>query len=97
MLSDKPLGVAQVQRPHRQVDGVAAEVGQAAVAEVEPPAPAEGMIDVFLEGAHGRRPDPQVPVEARRNGIFARGAAFVGVDADAPLVDLADLAQRRPG
>src|SRR5205823_674264 len=58
-----------------------------------PAAPVVGMIDLLLEGAHRRRPDPQIPVEARGYGVLARRAPFVSVDADAPVVDLADLSQ----
>src|SRR5439155_27227906 len=92
-VQDELVGITQVGGALRHVHLAAAEVGEASSAEVEPVAPTCGAIGVLLEWPQGRGTDPEVPVEAGRDRVFALGNAFVGGDADAPVVNLADTAE----
>ncbi len=93
-IHDQFLRVSQLKRPHRQVQRMTAEIGEAAVAEVEPVAPLVGVVNVFLVRTHRRRPNPQVPVEIGGNRILPLGASFGSFDANAPDIHLGDFPQR---
>ena len=87
---------------------MAGHVAQGAATEIPPTAPRERMINLFGPGglqvlrpevkirAFGRRPQPDVPIEVRGDGVGTRGAdvplrppAFGAI---CPAMDLVDLA-----
>ena len=87
--------VFEFEGPEGKVVPVAAEVAHGAVAEIPPAVPlGAGVVD-FVEGAHGRGADPEVPVEAFRNGHGFFGA-FGDEDAIAVLLGVF-LALPAPG
>ena len=94
-IDDQPIGVAQVERARMgMLKAWHQKSARPPLPEVPPVAPLLRMIGVLDEGTHGRRPDPEVPIETAQDRIFARRVALAGGDADAPVIDFTDLAQR---
>ena len=75
------VGIAELERAERHVDGVAGHVAQGAGAEIIPAAPLERVIDVLLEGPLAGRAEPEIPVQVRRDRVLpARAVQALGPD-----------------
>jgi len=88
-------GEAWIHAHEDAVHGVAGHVGEGAAAEVVEAAPFEWVVDVLFEGAHGGWPDPEVPVDVVRDGVFtgwARAALWPD-GAVGEAVDFGDVAE----
>ena len=68
-----PRRVIQIERTHRHVEAVAAEIAHRSIAKVIPSPPIHRMIGVGLEGPHGGGSQPEVPVQIVRHRVAALG------------------------